>query len=238
MRQLLYKIKSSLLGLYSYPKLISEKLSYEDYWHNKKKDALGLPNSFQLERGKWIAERILEDSSVVDIGCGDGSVLFAIKKIKNISATGLDVSSFILDFLKRNDVESYYFDLLDKDAISSIPIRDHALILEVLEHMSDPENFLLQTIEKVNKSVFISIPNTGFIQHRIRLLFGKFPLQWRTHPSEHLRFWTVDDFKWWLQSLNLHHKTHFECYAGIPILNKIFPSLFCQGIIAEIKRVR
>lgn len=236
MRHFLYRSKVFFKDLFGYPHLAGESQTYEQYWQEKKKGALGVPNQFQIDRGEWIASRIQDNASIVDIGCGDGSVLFVIKKIKPVQATGLDVSQFILSFLQKNGIEAQYLDLSEANAISKIPARDHALLLEVLEHMPKPEEFLLEILSKVNRSVFISIPNTGYFQHRLRLLFGKFPLQWKAHPGEHLRFWTVCDFKWWIKSLQLTDRSTFHCYAGVPILNQIWPSLFAQGIIAEIKR--
>jgi len=235
MRQFLYIIKRFLTDLFKYPAMVNAELSYDNYWQKKKVGSLGLPNSFQVARGVWIADKILENASVIDVGCGDGSILQVIKKTKRIQATGADVSDFILKFLEKNDIKSFNLDISDKDAIDKIPTHDHMLLLETLEHMSKPEDFLLKALTKVNKSVFISIPNTGYITHRLRLLFGKFPVQWRSHPSEHLRFWTVDDFSWWIDSLKLGNETTIHLYEGVPFLNRIWPSLFAQGIIAEVK---
>lgn len=232
----LYKIKIFFKDLFMYPKIVTYNLSYDQYWQEKKKGALGIPNSFQVARGEWIAKRINSNSSVVDIGCGDGSVLFVIQKHKKIDAFGVDVSNFVLDFLNKKGIKGIYVDLGKENALEKIPKCDHALILEVLEHMPKPEEYIFNILKIVNKSIFISIPNTGYIKHRLRLLFGKFPLQWRTHPSEHLRFWTVDDFEWWIESIGLKNRTEYRCYAGIPILNRIWPKLFSQGIIAEIKK--
>jgi len=232
----LYKLKVFFKSLFVYPELVTSNLSYDQYWQEKKKGALGIPNSFQVTRGRWISERLNPGASVIDIGCGDGSVLFAIQKYKDIEAYGADLSQFILDFLNTRGIKGIFIDLNNENNMDTLPNCDHALILEVLEHLSKPEEYLFKILKKVNKSVFISIPNTGYIQHRLRLLFGKFPLQWRTHPSEHLRFWTVDDFEWWIGSIGLKSKTEFHCYAGVPFLNKLFPKLFAQGIIAEIKK--
>jgi len=236
MRHRLYYIKEWFLHLFIYPAIARQELDYDEYWRRKKVGQLGEPNSFQTIRGNWISQRIELNSSVADIGCGDGSVLFAIKKNISIQAIGLDVSPVVLEFLASKDIQTVKFDLLDPQCLDKLPKVDHALILEVLEHMPRPEEFLLSVLNQVDRSVFISVPNTGFIQHRLRLLFGKFPLQWRSHPSEHLRFWTFDDFIWWLKVLQLENSTIVYCYAGIPILNKLWPSLFAEGIIAQIKK--
>lgn len=235
MIQTLYKCKEFLKQLYIYPSLQQAELSYDCYWQEKKKGALGVPNSFQVDRADFIADRIQENATILDFGCGDGSILFAILKHKRIQPFGTDISPFILDFLNKNNIKAIEFDMSEKGKLESLGHYDHVLALEVLEHLPKPEEYLLELLEISNKSVFISVPNTGYIQHRLRLLFGKFPLQWRAHPSEHLRFWTIDDFNWWLKSLGLNSRAEVHCYKGVPFLNKIFPSLFAQGIIAEIK---
>jgi methionine biosynthesis protein MetW len=236
MKNFLYSIKRLLKDLSYYPEFKTEALSYDNYWQEKKKGHLGIPNSFQVSRGEWIASRIKDNSSIIDIGCGDGSVLFVIKKTKQVDVSGADVSQFILDFIQSKGVKAFFIDLEDQNAIEKIPRHDHMLLLETLEHMVSPEAFLHKALSNVNKSVFISVPNTGYIRHRMRLLFGRFPLQWRTHPSEHLRFWTKNDFVWWIRALKLEGRTTLHLYQGVPILNRIWPSLFAEGIIAEISK--
>ena len=236
MKHFLYTIKKFFKDIFIYPVMTSQELSYNEYWQVKKKNCLGIPNDFQVERGEWIASRLQEASSVIDVGCGDGSVLFVIKKIKNINASGADVSLFILDFIQSKGISAFFLDLSQPNAIDKIPTHDHMLLLETLEHMAQPEDFLIKSLDKVNKSVFVSIPNTGYVKHRLRMMFGRTPLQWRSHPSEHLRFWTATDFDWWLSSLRLKNTSVVHYYAGIPVLNKIWPALFTEGIIAEIKK--
>ena len=91
-------------------------------------------------------------------------------------------------------------------------------------------------LKKAKKGVFFSVPNSGYISYRLRLLFGSFPVQWKIHPGEHLRFWTYKDIKWWLKQLNLYHKSEIYVYEGIPFLNKIWKNLFGAGILVYIKK--
>jgi len=109
------------------------------------------------------------------------------------------------------------------------------MILEVLEHMPNPEKFLKLIIKKAKRGVFFSFPNTGYISYRLRLLFGAFPMQWRIHPGEHLRFWTYRDLKWWLKELELYDKSEIYVYEGIPVLNRLWKGLFGAGFVVEIK---
>ena len=67
--------------------------------------------------------------------------------------------------------------------------------------MYSPEEFLLELLEnKSIEKVFFSIPNSGFFMHRIRYMLGRFPLQWIVNPNEHIRFWTLKDLIWWLDT--------------------------------------
>lgn len=229
-------IKQIIKQIVHYPKLVLEEINYDDYWKNKRGSNLGYSNSWQQQRGDWIVNRIEEGSTVLDIGCGDGGVLLYMKKKKDFKAVGADISDIVLDFLDSKGVEVVKFDINDFNSIALLPEVDYVMILEVLEHMSNPEKFLNMISKKAKKAVFFSFPNSGYISFRLRLLFGSFPMQWTIHPGEHLRFWTYRDLKWWLKELNIKDKSTVFFYEGIPILNKIWKGLFGAGFIVEIKR--
>jgi hypothetical protein len=107
------------------------------------------------------------------------------------------------------------------------------LLLEVLEHMQNPEAFL-ENVKLICRKNILSIPNTGFLLWRLRLLFGRFPIQWKVHPGEHLRYWTYRDLVWWLNELGYSGRCNIHGYEGMPLLNKFWPSLFAQGPVVQI----
>ena len=236
--KLFQTLKQILYLIFNYPNF-NPKLcfDYNKYWLDKRGKSLGVANSFQLYRAKWICDRIDIGSSVLDIGCGDGVILKYLIDNKKITAYGTDISDHALMALNDSEIKTFKCDIkndLDKDCF---PIVDHVLALEVLEHVPEAENLLLFLETKAIKSVFVSFPNTGYIAHRLRLLFGSFPLQWRLHPSEHLRFWTYRDLLWWLRKLNLDlSKVEINVYEGVPFLNKIWKGLFGMAFILKIKK--
>ena len=109
-------------------------------------------------------------------------------------------------------------------------------ISEVIEHLPQPEDLILKLQNHCKSGLIISIPNTGYIRDRLRLFFGLFPLQWAFHPSEHLRFWTIRDFKWWIKSLDLQLIGTYPA-NGITVLNlyKIWPNLFARNVVYLLK---
>ena len=81
---------------------------------------------------------------------------------------------------------------------------DYITIFEVLEHISNAEQAIIRIRDTFkSKIAFISIPNSGSLYARIRLLRGRFPKQWVVHPGEHVRFWTLHDFNFMINGLGI-----------------------------------
>ena len=228
------KIKESIKLIIHRPKLALD-FDYEKYWVDKRGDAMGAITPFQQNRANAVLSLLGGDGRVLDIGSGDGGIINYLRARSELVITASDISELALQKLR-----SLNFDVLSLD-VENIPedlIRQsdfkYIFAFEVLEHVKDSET-LLSTLCDLSETVIFSIPNTGYFAHRLRLLFGKFPLQWRLSPSEHLRFWTLSDLKWWLESLG-YKDAVILTYEGIPFLNKLFPSLFSMGIVAKVSK--
>ena len=104
----------------------------------------------------------------------------------------------------------------------------------MLEHIPKPEDVMGKVKDKFKKMLIVSIPNTGHYIHRLRLLFGHFPVQWVWHPGEHLRFWTMKDFKKWADELGFK-VVGIRIHTGFPFLLKFIPSLFTDSMVFLLK---
>jgi len=233
---MIHFFKNIVKQIFYYPKLTLAATNYDDYWINKRGTNLGYCNQWQMQRGDWILKEIEEGSSVLDIGCGDGGVLLYMQSKKTFDAIGADVSDICLNFLDSKGIRVLKFDINDTKALASLPNVDYVMMLEVLEHMPNPEIFLNAILSKAKKGVFFSFPNSGYFTYRLRLLFGSFPVQWTLHPGEHLRFWTYRDLKWWLKELEFDEQSEIHVYEGIPFLNKLWKSLFGAGFVVKVKK--
>ncbi|HYC82963.1 MAG TPA: methyltransferase domain-containing protein [Candidatus Paceibacterota bacterium] len=224
--------------MFNYPPLSLEKVDYEAYWRDKRGGALGSLSGWQADRAA-LAARIIGSGDpvmITDIGSGDGSILkYLNERIKISRMIGVDLSPLALQQAEKFGVEPVLLDINNLEELAKLPETDYTLMLEILEHVPYSEQMLSVAHGKSRKGVIFSFPNTGFFVHRFRLLFGRFPLQWRLHPGEHLRYWTDRDLKWWLRSLGYKNYRVFY-YRGMPILNKIWPSLFAAGFVVFVPK--
>jgi methionine biosynthesis protein MetW len=178
-----------------------------------------------------IERQVDAGSSVLDIGCGDGLLLNHLKITRNIKGEGIDISRLALEQARLKGLDVAQTDVTSPD-FKLDRIYDYIIVSELLEHLPQPEELLKKIKGKFTHYLIISIPNSGFFAGRLRLLAGKFPVQWRFHPSEHLRFWTVSDFYFWLKQLGFTVKK----YYGLPygsfddklMLWKYLPRLFSR----------
>lgn len=211
--------------------------NYKKYWDERRPKRNTEVTSFQKKRLDWIKERIIAGSTVLDYGCGDGTGLVYLRNEININAIGADICSYAFDYLQDQNITTIKLNSKENENLEEIIKKtDYILLLEVLEHLRDPETLLIKFVNGIKKGVFFSIPNTGYFAYRSRLLFGSFPVQWRLHPCEHLRFWTLRDLIWWLKVLGIFDNSEIKVYEGIPVLNKIFPSLFGMGFVVFVKK--
>lgn len=176
----------------------AKTFDYEEYWRFR-----GLKLREKLrDREKIFIDWAKENSSVLDIACGDSPLLLELKKRKNCQVEGFDLSSLIIDEQIKNGVPARVVDIGAEDF--ELPKRyDYIVLSEILEHLVMPEN-LLKKIRDSAEYLIISIPNSAFYRYRTDFLFkGRFFTQWAYHPSEHLRFWSHSDFLAWLEALDL-----------------------------------
>lgn len=241
-KEFLYKGKHWLKAVFQYPArtlTLASSQDYDAYWKVKRGKRIGELSEWQEERASYIVNILKRESGSIelgDVGCGDGSILaYLNKNLSNIAAMyGYDSSDFALEKARESSIQTHRFEASNVESFDSLGAHDYYLLLEVLEHVPHSEALLFAALRKSRRGVFFSFPNTGFITYRLRLLFGKFPLQWKVFPNEHVRFWTYADLKWWLNALDIKN---FEIYPykGIPFLNGLLPGLFAAGFMVYVK---
>ena len=141
---------------------------------------------------KVIADLLPKNVRVLDVGCGDGSLMSHLIKEKNIEARGLELK-------KENVTKCIYKGLpvIEGNAeteLHQFPNQsfDFVILSQTLQAFYNPEK-VLKDLLRIGKSVIISIPNFGYWKVRTSLLFfGKMPVtktlpnSWYNTPNLHM----------------------------------------------------
>ena len=205
-------------------------IDYETYWEAKFANHGSEMSSWRLRRIEAIANIIDPGASVLDIGAGDGGMMKHLVERRQVRGLCVDISQQAVDYCRQQGLAAECVDVNEPGAAAGLGQFDHVMLLELIEHLPSPE-LLLETLRPiVRRSFIISIPNTGYFRHRLRLAMGRFPLQWVTNPGEHLRFWTLTDFRWWAHQLG-YRLVAAVPYEGTPLLRLLWPSMYAAGFI-------
>ena len=141
---------------------------------------------------KIIANLLPPQSRVLDVGCGDGTLIDVLIKDKLIDARGMELG-------EENVKEciSKGLSVIEGNAeteLNQFPDKafDFVILSQTLQAFYQPENVLEQLL-RIGKRVIISIPNFGYWQIRAKLLFfGKMPItnslpySWYNTPNLHM----------------------------------------------------
>ena len=147
---------------------------------------------------KVIAELLPGSTRVLDVGCGDGSLMNFLEKDKNIEVRGLE--------LNKNNVQKCIHKGLPviqgnaETELHQFPNKsfDYVVLSQTLQAFYEPEKVLKELL-RIGKSVVVSIPNFGYWKVRTKLLTsGKMPVTktlphtWYNTPN--LYMCTIKDF--------------------------------------------
>jgi len=136
---------------------------------------------------RWVAP----GCRVLDLGCGDGSLLKRLWSERQVPGYGVEIDdAHVLECLK-NDVNVLQMDLEDGLAAFADRSFDVAILSETLQaiHRQEP---LLKEMLRVAREAIVSFPNFGYWRARIQIALSghmpvskELPYQWYDTPNVH-----------------------------------------------------
>ena len=154
-----------------------------------------------------ISSLINNNDKVLDIGCGNGELLSFLEKTKNIQGQGIEISHLGVKESVTKGLSVIQGDA-DEDLVSfTNNTFDVVILSDTLQATHKPKEVLKEML-RIGKKCIICIPNFGYWQYRLQILFyGIMPVTetlsepWYSTPNIHLC--TIKDFINLCNSLNI-----------------------------------
>ena len=139
------------------------------------------------------------DSSVLDLGCGDGDLLTHLIYEKKVHAQGIEISAKAIHRCVARGLSVLQEDIDSGLADYENESFDYVVLNQTLQQVKKPD-FVLHEALRVGKKVIIGFPNFLHISARFQMFFrGKVPVTsslpyvWFDTPNLH--FLSVADFR-------------------------------------------
>ncbi len=143
---------------------------------------------------RWIGD----GETVLDLGCGDGSLLRHLMAHRNITGYGVENDPVNLVRCIDNGINVIQVDLEKGLAGFEDGFFDHVIMSLSLQAIHNTQGILAEML-RVGRETVVSFPNFGYWRHRQSILNGRMPVseslpyQWFNTPN--VRFFTIGDFE-------------------------------------------
>jgi methionine biosynthesis protein MetW len=146
-----------------------------------------------------IADHVAPGARVLDVGCGDGALMAALRDGKGVDARGLEIDPANVAAAVARGLSVVQGDA-DVD-LADYPSGgfDYAILSQTLQTARAPDRVLDQML-RIGRRAFVSFPNFAHWRVRLSLLWGGrmpvtplLPERWYDTPNIH--HLTVDDFR-------------------------------------------
>lgn len=190
-----------------------------------------------------ITNLVEEGSSVLDLGCGDGTLLRKLIDEKSVKGKGIEINqdNVIKSIHKglsviQGDIDEGLADFSDNEV-------DYVVLNQTLQSAQKPD-YVINEMLRVGKYGIVSFPNFAYWRIRLYLLIkGKMPkskmlpFEWYDTPNIHLL--TVKDFFDYCEQRNIKISKSILTRRGKVIrsnLKKVFADIFAEEVIFVIHK--
>ena len=187
-----------------------------------------------------IQEWIEPNSRLLDLACGDGTLLSVLRDTKNTNGYGMEISQSDINTCLARGLNVVHRDIELGLETFDAQSFDYVLTTHSIQTLRYPAHTLLEMV-RVGVRGIVSFPNMGFWSARLSIgLLGKMPRtkslphEWYDTPNTHLC--TLRDFE------NLCEKLNIQIVRRAAVTNArdrsfgstILPNLFSETALYEI----
>jgi methionine biosynthesis protein MetW len=186
-----------------------------------------------------IAAWVKPDSSVLDLGCGDGILLRFLKQTRNVRGYGIDIADANVLACVKNGVNVIQSDLERGLAGFDAGSFDFVILSQTLQAMRHTEEIVLEML-RVGREAIVSFPNFGRWDLRLQIALGRMPMsaelpyQWYNTPNVHL--FTIADFESFCAGHGIRVLERVTLHRGRPV--RTFANFFGSLAVYRVEKRR
>jgi methionine biosynthesis protein MetW len=143
---------------------------------------------------KWIKPK----AHVLDLGCGDGSLLRHLRQARGVTGYGIEIDDARVLACVGNGVNVLQRDLESELSEFETDSFDYVILSQTLQAVRHTERIIKEML-RVGREGIVTFPNFGYWRHRVQILAGRMPVskelpyEWFDTPNIHL--FTIRDFE-------------------------------------------
>ncbi len=145
-------------------------------------------------------------AKVLDLGCGDGTLLSYLRGSLEVKGYGVEKDDANWLACQENDVNVIQMDL--EDGLSGFEDKsfDTVVLSQTLQAMHETEKIVLEML-RVGHEGIVTFPNFGYWRNRLQIMTGNMPVskslpyEWHNTPNVHLC--TINDFESFCEKHNI-----------------------------------
>jgi homoserine O-acetyltransferase len=184
-----------------------------------------------------IAAWIAPGSHVLDLGCGDGSLLAYLARERGATGYGIEIDDAGVLASVASGINVLQSDLESGLAGFDDASFDCVILSQTLQAMRHAEEIIVEML-RVGREAIVTFPNFGHWSHRWQIVKGRMPVstslpyQWYDTPNIHLC--TVADFDAFLAERRLPVANRVVLAGGRPV--EFLPNLMGELAIYRFRR--
>jgi methionine biosynthesis protein MetW len=184
-----------------------------------------------------IADWVKLGSKVLDLGCGDGSLLYFLQGSLDVRGYGVEKDDANWLACMGTGINVIQMDL--EAGLSGFEAQsfDTVILSQTLQAMHHTEG-IVQEMLRVGHEAIVTFPNFGYWRHRMQVIAGQMPVsenlpyQWYDTPNVHLC--TINDFERFCAEHNIRIEERRVLTDGEPI--SVMPNLMGSLAMYRLQR--